>query len=106
MRVAGWRDQHIRLVAQLAAQPRVALAPGLEAPGDRVEQPGFRRGWFLNGRPAEKTRAQFGIPANVVPPAHLIFEEARQQQALRARFSIISCRAAGSCRRQNGRRPR
>src|SRR5713226_10459400 len=79
------RDQHIRLVAQLATQPRVALAPGLEAPGDRVEQPGFRRGLFLNGRPAEKTRAHLGIPAYVVPPAHLIFEEPRQQQALRAR---------------------
>ena len=79
------RVQHIRLVAQFAAQPRVALAPRLEAPGDRVEQPRFGRGWFLNGRPAEETRAQLGIPADVVPPAHLILEEPRQQQALRAR---------------------
>ena len=85
-RVGGLgRIQHIRLVAQLAAQPRVALAPGLEAPRDRVEQPGFRQGLFLNGRPAEKTRAQLGVPADVVAPAHLIFEEPRQQQALRAR---------------------
>ena len=37
------------------------LAPELEAPGDRVKQPGFVRGWFLNGRPPEETRAQLGI---------------------------------------------
>ena len=32
-----------RLVAQFAAEARVTLTPGLEAPGDRVEQAGFRR---------------------------------------------------------------
>src|SRR5207302_299596 len=49
------------------------------------EQSRFGRGWFLNSRPAKKTCAQFGVPANVVPPAHLILEEARQQQTLRSR---------------------
>ena len=35
-------------------------------------------------RPAEETGAEFRIPANVVPPAHLILEESRQQEALGA----------------------
>src|SRR5258708_1552576 len=76
------RRQQIGLVAQLAAQPRVALAPGLEAPGDRVKQPGFERGLFLNRRSREETRAQLGIPADVVPLAHLILEEPDEHQAL------------------------
>ena len=55
MRVGGLGGiSTLGVVAQLAAQPRVALAPGLEAPGDRVEQPSFGRRWFLNGRSAEK----------------------------------------------------
>src|ERR1700720_3100166 len=78
------RCQKIGLVAELPAQPGVTLAPRLETPADRVEQPGLVRGLFLNGRPAEKTGAQLCIPADVVPPAHLILEEPRQHQALRA----------------------
>jgi len=38
------RGQQIGLVAQLAAQPGIALAPGLESPADRIEQPGLVRG--------------------------------------------------------------
>jgi hypothetical protein len=76
--------QQIGLVAQLAAQLSVAPTPGLEAPRDRVEQPSFVWGAFVKGRPAEKTRAQRGIPADVVPSTQLVLEESRQQQALRA----------------------
>ena len=46
------RDQHIGLVAHLAAQPRVAPAPGLETPGDhaaRQPQPGEQLVEFLRG---------------------------------------------------------
>ena len=39
----------------------------------------------MKGRPAEKTRAQFGMPANVVTSTHLVLEESRQQHALCAR---------------------
>ena len=39
--------QHIDLIAQLAAEARVALAPRLETPGHRIEQPGFDRRLFL-----------------------------------------------------------
>jgi len=40
---------------------------------------------FLNGRAAEETRTQLGIPADVVPPTHLVLEESRQQQTLCSR---------------------
>jgi hypothetical protein len=62
----------------------VPLAPGLEAPRQRVEQPRFLKRRFLSGRPAEKACAQLRVPTDVVPPPHLIFEEARQQEALGA----------------------
>jgi hypothetical protein len=72
------------MVPQLAAQLRVPLAPRFEVPADRVKEPGFARGPFMDGRPAEETRAQLRVPADVVPLAHLILEEPRQQEALRA----------------------
>ena len=51
LRDVGWpgRRQQKRLVAQIAAEPRVALAPRLEAPGDRVEQLGLARRRFPHG---------------------------------------------------------
>ena len=70
----GWVEQ-IGLVTQLAAQPRVPLTPRFEAPGNRVEEPGFARGRFVDGRLAEETRAQLRVPADVVTLAHLILEE-------------------------------
>src|SRR5713101_2377067 len=79
------RGQQIGLVEQLAAQLRVAPTPGLEAPRDRVEQPGLMSGAFLKGGLAKKTRAQLGIPTDVVPSTHLVLEESRQEQALCAR---------------------
>src|SRR5258705_13714899 len=80
---SGW-GQQIRLVPQRAAQPRVPLTPRFEASGDRVEEPGFVRGPFVDGSLAEETRAQLRVPADVVPLAHLILEEPRQYEALRA----------------------
>ena len=44
------RGQQIGLVAQLAAQLRVALTPQLEAPRDGVEQPGFVQAPLVKGR--------------------------------------------------------
>jgi hypothetical protein len=79
------RAQQIGLVAQLAAQLRVALTPQLEAPRDSVEQPGFVQAPLVKGRPSEETRAQLGIPADVVPSTHLVLEKSRQEQALCAR---------------------
>ena len=73
------------LAPQLAAQARVPLAPRFEVPADCVEKPGFARGLFMDGRPAEETGAQLCVPSDVVPLAHLILEEPRQQEALRAR---------------------
>ena len=73
------------LAPQLAAQARVPLAPRFEVPADRVEKPGLALGLFMEGRPAEETGAQLCVPADVVPLAHLILEEPRQQEALRAR---------------------
>src|SRR6185503_17022225 len=51
-------DQHIGLVAQLAAEPRVALAPWFEVSRDRIEQTGFGRRLLLDGRPAEEAGAE------------------------------------------------
>src|SRR4029453_12750934 len=63
----------------------MASPPRREASGDRFEQPSFMRGAFVKSRPAEKARAQFGIPADVVSSTHLVLEKSRQQQALSAR---------------------
>ncbi len=38
----------------------------------------------MHRRPAEESGAKFRVPADVVPPAHLLFEESRQHQALGA----------------------
>src|SRR6266849_6166287 len=80
----GWhgRGQQVGLALQLATQLRVAPTPRLEAPRDGVEQPGFVERPLLQGGPAEETRPQLGIPADVVPWTHLVFEESRQQQTL------------------------
>ena len=75
--------EQIRLVPQRAAEPCVPLTPPLEAPRDCVEEPGFARGPFANGRLAEETRTQLRVPAYVVPLAHLILEEPRHEEALR-----------------------
>ena len=63
----------------------MAPTPRLEASGDGVEQPGFLERLLVKRGPAEETRAQLGIPADVVTSAHLVLEESRQEQALRAR---------------------
>ena len=76
--------QQIGLVPQVATQLRVALTPRLEASRNSVEQPGFVWGRLVKCRAAEKTRAQLGIPADVVPSTHLVLEESRQQEALGA----------------------
>ena len=59
--------------------------PWLEMSADGVEQFGLRSGLLGRSGSAEEPGADFRIPVNIVPAAHLIFEEPRQQQALRAR---------------------
>ena len=76
--------KQIWLVPQDAAEPRVPLTPPLEASRDRVEETGFVRGAFADGRLAQKTRTQLRVPPDVVPIPHLIFEEPRHDEALRA----------------------
>src|SRR5712691_5259750 len=65
----GWpgRGQQRGLAPQFATQLRVAPTPRLEAPRDGVEQPGFVERPLLKGGPAEETRSQLGVPADVVP---------------------------------------
>src|SRR5215207_7083064 len=60
-------------------------APRLEVSGDRVKQSGLRRRLFLHRGTAEEARAQPSVPTDIVPTPHLIFEEPREQQALRPR---------------------
>ena len=60
-------------------------APRLEMSPNGVEQFRFRRGLLGSGGAPEKAGAELGIPVNVVPAAHLIFEKSRKEQALRAR---------------------
>jgi hypothetical protein len=78
----AWARQQIGLVLQLATRLRVAPTPRLEAPRDCVEQPGFVARLLLKGGPAEETRPQLGIPADVVPWTHLVLEQSHQQQTL------------------------
>jgi hypothetical protein len=66
----------------------VPLAPRFEVPSDRVEEPGFARGPFMDRRPAEETRAQLAY-YGCVPLAHLVLEESRQQRHWAPATSII-----------------
>jgi len=56
-------------------QPRVAAAPCLESPADRVEQPRLVQRWFVERGAREEARAHVRIPADVVASPHLILEE-------------------------------
>ena len=60
-------------------------APRLEMSSNGVEQFRFRSGLLGSGGAAEEAGAELGIPVNIVPAAHLIFEESRKQQTLCAR---------------------
>ena len=77
--------QQVGLIAQLAAEARVAAAPGLEVPRQRVEQIGLARGPFARRGAAEERRPQRRVPLDVVAAARLVLEEPGQQQALRRR---------------------
>src|SRR4030095_10689918 len=59
----GWpgRRQEKGLVAQVAAEPRMAPAPCFEVPGDRIEQLRFVRRRFPHGRPAEESCANLRV---------------------------------------------
>ena len=52
---------------------------------DRIQQLGFGARLFVNRGSSEKARTQRGIPMDVMPSTHLIFEESREKQALRSR---------------------
>jgi hypothetical protein len=69
---------------QLVAEARVPSPPRLEMSPDGVEQFRFRSGLLGSSGAAEEPGAELGVPMNVVPTAHLIFEKPREQQALRA----------------------
>ena len=85
----------------------MTLAPRLEVPGHRIEQPGFDRRLFLLGCPVVEARAEVGVPTDVVAPPHLIFEKARQQQALRAGgLHHLAIVREGGVRQRSDRRPR
>src|SRR6188508_2912022 len=72
------------LLAQLPAEPSVALPPGFEVPGHHREQPRLLCGLLLFSGANEEARAQIRIPADVVAATHLIPKEACQEKALRA----------------------
>src|SRR5437899_10151190 len=103
MLLSGWQDfflptvrrarqrwgQQKGLIAQVAAEQRVALTPQLEAPRDGIEHPGFVQGALVTGRLSEKAGAQLGIPANVVPRTHLVREESVSSRHSAPAVSII-----------------
>ena len=71
------------LLAQLPAEPSVALPPGFEVPGHHREQPRLLCGLLLFSGANEEARAEIRIPADVVAATHLISEEACQEETLR-----------------------
>ena len=78
----GAATNQVRRIAQLVAEARVPSPPRLEMSADGVEQFRFRSGLLGGSGATEKPGAELGVPMNVVPPAHLIFEKPREQQAL------------------------
>src|SRR3954467_2754815 len=77
--------EKVRLIAELPSQARVSLSPRLKPCSNRGQQTGFLPGPFQSGRLAEESRAQGGVPTDVVSAAHLVLKEAGEQQALAAR---------------------
>jgi hypothetical protein len=80
--VFRWLEQ-IGLVAQLSSEPSVPLTPRFEPSGDHVEQPRLVRRGILERCPIVEAGAERRVPPDVVAAAHLIFEKASEEQALR-----------------------
>jgi hypothetical protein len=67
--------EKVRLIAEVASYPRVSLSPRLKAGNDGGQQTCFLRRPFQSGCLAEESRAQTGVPADVVSAAHLVLKK-------------------------------